>query len=181
MFHGKSKHRMLQPKEIKDLIDYDADAGTFTWKKTDLLKGIIAGRELAIISVGRVIVRGHHISARRLAWVCYFGEWPTGVLRTQTNMEDESRIRNIYMVTWSESRHTAEKHPHNPIAPGVHGRDGAYTSAIMVNYETSRLGTSDDPQRMSRLYKAAKKRIVAKLKKERVYPCLKSNSGRKTA
>lgn len=157
------------PAYLKTMISYDKETGIFTWKKTVLLSGIVAGYPIHVAPDGRVKVRGHTISARRLAWVLHFGEWPRGVVRSKTKNLAEARIAKLFMMMRAEVLHTRKPHE-NSILPGVRGSRGKYAATIQVEKKFKFLGVHETPEEAHRIYVKIKRTAIADLKKKRIYP-----------
>ena len=86
---------------LKELLEYDAGSGLFTWKK-DMAAHVHAG-DIAGNMDGKgywmVTVDGKGRLAHRLAWLYVYGEWPDGEIDHINHQITDNRIDNLRVVT----------------------------------------------------------------------------------
>jgi hypothetical protein len=90
---------------LRAAIDYDADAGTFSWKvfRGHTAKpGSLAG---TLDSKGHRQIRfeGRLHLAHRLAWVMVNGKWPVGEIDHVNRVRDDNRIANLRECSHAEN------------------------------------------------------------------------------
>jgi hypothetical protein len=112
----------IDPKIIKELLDYDPETGKLFWKKrlhgtfdkrgVNIFNTKFAGKEALTTKT----THGYHdgtifnkkYSAHRIAWVLYYGEWPKGHIDHINHNGRDNRIKNLRDVTRSENMRNAQ-------------------------------------------------------------------------
>lgn len=133
---------------IRSLLDYDPETGAFTrkykpkkgqWKIGDRVGGIDAHGYVQINIAGRAL-KGH-----RLAWLHYFGEWPSGQIDHINHDRADNRIANLRVTD------NAGNHKNRPMqrnnktgCVGVSWDRCAYVAYITVNGVNTKLGRFAD-------------------------------------
>ncbi len=98
----KRKEAVLTQGRMRELLDYDSDTGTFTWKvnrqggkgikpgaRAGTVKPTGGGKQYRYIRIDQV-----DYLAKRLAWFWVKGEWPS-FLRCVDGNEDNCAINNL--------------------------------------------------------------------------------------
>lgn len=77
----KAKEALLTADYVREVLDYNPETGEFIWKKRagHIMPGTKAG---GIWKNGYCFIKlkGKQYLAQRLAWLYYYGEWPSGIL-----------------------------------------------------------------------------------------------------
>lgn len=97
----------LDQQKIKEILNYDPDAGTFTWKKrpsTKINAGSIAGCKnpdgYIVIAIDK-----KQYQAANLAWLYMTGEWPFLQIDHINRVRDDNRFCNLREATLTEQQY----------------------------------------------------------------------------
>jgi hypothetical protein len=153
---------MLIAERLRELLDYDAQTGVFTWKVRTSIRtavgmraGGVGGPGYWMISVDSKRYYGH-----RLAWLYVFGEWPKdGEIDHINGDRIDNRISNLREVSRSKNNENKrEPLPNNKSGYlGVFRKRSRWTSRIRVNGKTHSLGGFDTPEAAHAAYLSAKR------------------------
>lgn len=94
----KSRDGLTCVERVRELLDYDPQSGVFIWKVfrggSAPQVGEVAG---AAKPNGHILigVDGVRFQAHRLAWLHYYGRWPTGVVDHINGNGGDNRIENL--------------------------------------------------------------------------------------
>lgn len=86
----------LSAEHLRNLLSYDPVTGIFQWKKLHKRKsarGCAGAKDL----YGYVVIRieGKLYKAHRLAWLHYYGAWPSQNIDHINRIRDDNRIANL--------------------------------------------------------------------------------------
>lgn len=125
--------------ELKSLLFYDPDKGTFTWLVAPYKnKSFLIGREAGCIEqkdgYRRIRIGRHGYPAHRLVWLYVYGRWPAHVIDHINGVPDDNRLCNLREATFSQNSYNARRAKDNTsgvigVAPrkgrwiAYHGRD----------------------------------------------------------
>jgi hypothetical protein len=97
---------------VRSILDYNPATGDFFWKERDnVRKGwntVYAGKKAGTLNVEgyRLIsINDVYYQAHRLAWLHYYGEWPSSTIDHGNHSHDDNRIANLEDATYSEQQH----------------------------------------------------------------------------
>jgi HNH endonuclease len=101
----------LTQTRLKELLDYDADTGLFTWKvaKGTAAAGAVAGN-LNHHGYVRIKVDGTYYRAHRLAWLFVKGSFPSQYLDHWNGIKDDNRICNLRDFTNRQNQQNRKSH-----------------------------------------------------------------------
>lgn len=162
-----SKYKTISRGQIIDRLDYDSDAGIFTWKmphkKALRFKGKRAGcvwkaqangnKDYRYIKFNCIPIAEHH-----LAWMIAYGEWPEMIDHKNgdslDNRIDNLRICNPVINSQNHNRPTRSM-------TGFMGvkkikSTGKYEASIGINGKSVYLGTYNTPQAAHESYLQAR-------------------------
>lgn len=131
---------------LQTILNYEPENGVFTWKMAPSVKlpaGSVAGGRNAN---GRrqIMVNGKSYSARRLAWLFTYGEWPRGKVGHINGVKDDDRIAFLCDYT-PDNLKERERLPKNNTsgARGVSWHKGTkkWVAHCRVNGKTQNLGS----------------------------------------
>jgi hypothetical protein len=137
---------MLTQSELKELIDYDAETGVFTWiqsPRNNIPSGSIAG---SIDSKGyvRILYKKKLYLGHWLAWFFVYNKWPDNELDHINGNPTDNRICNLRDVTRKQNMENKKVYKNSKTGyAGVtwHSRDkkwnvriGHYGKRISIGY-----------------------------------------------
>jgi hypothetical protein len=90
--------------ELKNILDYDADIGIFTWKIKSgcQAEGYIAGSSTASGHL-KVSINGENYRLHNLAWFYVNGVWPIDTLDHINGDKQDNRISNLREATLAQN------------------------------------------------------------------------------
>lgn len=139
--------------EIKDNLEYNPDTGVVSWKL-----GAFKGKPAGSLSEGYVRIRfkRKQYRAHRIAWVLFYGEWPTQELDHIDGNRSNNAICNLREVT--PTQNAQNKHTKRGIPMGVswHKRTKKWQARVMKDYKSIFLGYFDTVEEASAAYWEAK-------------------------
>lgn len=107
----KNRRNDLTAEYVRSILEYDSDKGTFKWKSrpnadkswNTRYAGKAAGGRLykgyRIAAINKTLYRAH-----RLAWLCYYGEWPNDQIDHINMCKSDNRIKNLREATDTQNR-----------------------------------------------------------------------------
>lgn len=130
--------------ELREFLSYDPETGMFHWRKNRgrVRKGAVAGclaeRGVILIVFQQVLYKAH-----RLAWLHYYGVWPTEDIDHKDGDPSNNRIRNLREATDSQNLANMKKPVTNTSGKkGVSWHEGAqkWQAHIRVRGQNNYLG-----------------------------------------
>ena len=110
------KKLQLTQNRLKELIDYNPDTGIFIWKPRPYYTrngvGRIAG---SLHSAGYItlFIDREQYFAHRLAWLYYYGEFPSSNIDHINRIKNDNRIVNLRLANQSQNLMNIVKHKDN--------------------------------------------------------------------
>lgn len=160
---------MINQLELKELLHYDQDLGTFTWLKSyrDIVTGKIAGTN------GRngyidIKIKGVRYYAHRLAWLYVTGQFPLDVIDHIDRNKTNNCFANLRDVSRKENTNNQVDAQINN-ATGIRGvlpYINGYSAQIAVNGKSKHLGVFINIEDAQLAYLSAKE-MYAPLPKRR--------------
>ena len=143
------KKENLTQKELKEVLHYDADSGSFTWLKaiaTRIKVGCIAG---CIDKYGYMIIKinGRNYKAHRLAFLYMDGAFPPNDTDHINHLRADNRFVNLRHATRVENGRNRTRYLKNKSGfTGVywHERDSKWVARIKINGKLKHLGYFTD-------------------------------------
>jgi hypothetical protein len=155
--------KKVSARRLRELLIYDALAGTFTWR-VPVGRKTKAGKPAGKIHHTRyrnIRIDGRDYMAHRLAWLYVRGCWPSGPVRARNKDLLDLRWANLQMRTrkqLAQSQNRAHKNSGTGVL-GV-GINGLKPYArISANGQRFYLGTHDTVEAAGAVYQEAKKRL----------------------
>lgn len=156
-----AKATVLTAEQVGELLAYDPETGSFTWRVGR--KGTKAGAVAGVISnclgyrlIG-VLCQRHY--AHRLAWLLTHGEWPQHQIDHINGDRADNRIINLRCATHLENqqnRHAPKANKHGHAGVFFHPPTGKYVAKIKVMRKRHHLGSFDTPAEAGAAYQAAR-------------------------
>ncbi len=112
----------LNAAQLREAMSYDPESGLLVWlirpsKRVHI--GDIAGRKMASGYI-QIKLFNKYYMAHRLAWLHYYGVWPSQRIDHINRIKTDNRIANLRDVSSSENSWNTGLHPSNKSgAPGV--------------------------------------------------------------
>ena len=98
-------NQILTVDRLREVLAYDPDTGLFKWlvkhkfkPKTEWFGGAANKRGYLHVQIDKVTYQAH-----RIAWMHFYGSWPTKVIDHINRMKNDNRIVNLRDVTPSEN------------------------------------------------------------------------------
>lgn len=118
---NRTKELMLSANSLRNLLDYDASNGDFTWRK-DAARNVMAGSIAGCEKSGEyryITIRGVQYLAHRLAWLYVYGVWPERQVDHINGVKSDNRISNLRQATAAQNQHNRKSQRNN--TSGVKG------------------------------------------------------------
>jgi hypothetical protein len=150
---------ILTQQRLKELLQYDPDAGVFVWNVTRSTAkvgdraGTYDKRGYVRISIDSVVYAAH-----RLAWLYIHGAWPSGVVDHINRNTGDNRLCNLRDTDQYVNTQNARTRKDSPIGlRGVtrHPQSKKWRARIQANGKSVQLGTFDTPMAAAAAYAAA--------------------------
>lgn len=149
----------LTQKQLKKLLRYDKNTGTFTWRETrrgtaraGSIAGTVSSRDYRIIKVFDKIYFAH-----RLAWLYTHGCWPIDQIDHINGVRDDNRITNLRAATGLENQQNRKLSANNATGfMGVSADKDKFRAMIYRKSKCYRLGYFDTPRQAANAYLFAK-------------------------
>lgn len=146
-----------------DLLQYDASTGEFTWIKSpsnNVKAGTLAGG-ISHRGYRYIRVNMKQYLAHRLAWLFYYGKWPSGEIDHINGIKTDNRISNLRDVSHSVNKQNLKKARSDNVTGliGVSPHCGKYRSYIAIGGKRLYLGHYDTAEEAHKVYIEAKRKL----------------------
>ncbi len=146
---------MLTTEELKQILRYNALTGEFTWVACPgpRKSGTPAGRRCGQ-GYKQIQINGRTYRASRLAWLYFYGEWPSSQLDHANRQRDDDRIANLRLAT--PSQNTINRRLKSTV--GLRGTTkikGGWQAQIGIGGKRLYLGTFPTAEQAHAAYQAA--------------------------
>lgn len=140
---------------LKSLVLYDKDTGLFTDIET---KETLGTNYIGYLSIS---YKSKNCLCHRLAWLCYYGKMPNGIIDHINGNKKDNRIKNLRIVTYSKNIQNLKKAYSNNSTKllGVSLKKGKYQARIMLHGKSIHIGTFDCPIKAHNAYLQKKREI----------------------
>lgn len=156
------KHQIDQ-SELKRLINYDCEAGTFNWivSRGRVKAGSLAGRANKS-GYWQIQVLGRLYSAHRLAWLYHYGRWPLSQIDHIDRDPLNNRISNLRECTNrgnGQNKSSAIGSSSKYVGVNWNKLSGKWVASISINGEKRHIGLFEYEIDAAKAYLQEKKRI----------------------
>lgn len=152
--------------ELRSALDYDVATGIFRWKFRDDMQrkwnlkhaGRIAGHTEKRLRYVSIRLNKVSFQAHRLAWLYFYGEWPTGPIDHINRDPADNRITNLRVADVSENARNRIAQKNN--SSGFKGVcfercTGKWRAQIVVRGHHHSLGRYDSAEEAAAAYRIA--------------------------
>lgn len=153
----------LTYERLTHLLKFDPQTGLFSWNNRPC--GHCQTKPVGYTpKSGYVVVMldGVNYRAHRLALFYVNQKWPDGMVDHINGVRDDNRICNLRIVSRSgngqNQRRAKAGSQSGVLGAHKHGKSG-WRSSIVINGETTRLGTFRSPEEAHQAYLVAKRKI----------------------
>lgn len=137
---------MITQKELKDLLHYEPETGTFTWKSTGRGRSERVGYVHKKTGYDKVKINKKEYALHRLAWLYMKGYTPEYHIDHMNGVRDDNRWENLRHVTRVCNMQNQKVRADNTSGfPGVvwNKRDSKWYVQIQMNNRNVHLGIYD--------------------------------------
>jgi len=147
----------LTAKEVRNRLDYDSETGIFKWK-IDVAKNIKAGTVIDPLrnhgNRVQITINKHQHYLNRIAWLHFYGSWPTNLVDHINGCVTDNRISNLRDVSISTNgqnlRKPTSRNRSSFLGVGTVGK--RFRALIVVNGRQRYLGTFDTAEAAHQTY-----------------------------
>jgi len=151
---------VITQSELKEVLNYDAETGLFTWIKTSKMSrrkpGDVAGgtnsegyRQIGVLS--------RYYFAHRLAWLYVHGEWPPGCIDHINGIRTDNSMCNLRVVSVRENNFNIRAIRAKSGHIGVYQKSqGSFFASIKADGKHRGLGSFKSAEEASIAYQTAK-------------------------
>lgn len=162
-----SRHA-LTADYVRSILDYDPETGIFRWRVRsdvpDSWNTKYAGKIVSCTSSCgylRVGINYRRYALHRLAWLCFYGEWPAEQIDHINCIKTDNKIVNLRQATPAENRRNVPARRNNVAGfKGVHWHKprSKWLAQIRFDRKNTYLGLFDTPEEAHAAYCEAAKR-----------------------
>lgn len=155
---------MLTVERLRELLDYDPQTGEFTWKR-NLKGGVRAGNKAGCqdrrgggVEYIRIRIDGRIYHAHRLAWLHFYGEWPSVKIDHVDGWSNA--IANLRLATQAQNvRNARLRHDNTSGFKGVVSRGRKWVAQVNHAGCNNYLGIFESPEAAAAAYDVGAKRL----------------------
>ncbi len=151
-------------EEVRRLFRYDSNTGKFFWL-VSTNRRIVVGSEAGVDWLGyrKITVRGRLYQAHRIAWLHFYGEWPSGCIDHINHITNDNSIANLRDGSHAENMGNLNR-PMKHNTSGVlgvswHKAARKWWAQITLNRVHNNLGLFDNKDDAQQAYLNAKRKL----------------------
>ena len=113
---------MITANRLRQLLDYDADTGVFTWREPRGVRSHSVAGSIDNHGYRKIKINGRCYKAHRLlAWPHVHGEWPSGEIDHANGNKADNPIRNLRIAIATPSQNNWNRAPTSRNSTGFKG------------------------------------------------------------
>lgn len=151
---------MLTADRVRELLHYEPDTGTFTWRKTSrrAVAGAVAGSDNGEGYL-QISVDGRRYAAHRLAWLHVHGDWPETELDHIDGVRSHNALANLRLADRFLNNRNVHGARHNSKTGllGASPKGNRFVAQITANGVNHYLGRFKTAEEAHAAYIAAKR------------------------
>lgn len=151
----------LTAERLRQVLDYDPEAGVFTWCVTLSPRAVVGTRAGTLTPKGyrRIAIDGVLHRASRLAWLYVHGCWPVKTMDHINRVRDDDRIGNLRDVSTAENNENKTPNKHG--FPGVqrNSLSPGFIAVIKANRQRYHLGVFATAEEAGAAYAEARAKV----------------------
>jgi hypothetical protein len=153
----------MTPERLRELLNYDARTGVFTWAKTrrGCRIGGIVGCCMKHGYIGIRLDNTLHY-AHRLAWLYVYGKWPINQIDHIDGNRANNAFGNLREVSNAENAQNKRKSRNKSGFCGVRKENSKWLAEIKIDYKSIRIGLFGTPEEAHQAYILAKRKLHVK-------------------
>lgn len=148
----------LSQQFIQEILEYNPVTGEFFWKidvSQRCRKGTPTGLPRSNGAYSTIMIDGINYAAHRIAWLHYYGKWPSKFLDHKDRIKSNNRIENLREASNSQNKCNMGKRVDNTSGyKGVYPnrKSNNYRACICINGNKISLGSFDTAEEAHAAY-----------------------------
>lgn len=137
---------MITADEVRRLFDYNPSSGLLSWRLSNSPRAHIGSQAGCKKPNGyiQVDIRKRAYKAHRLAWLHFYGQWPSGHIDHVNGVKDDNRIKNLRVATNSQNQANVQIRKNSRSGlKGASFQAGRWRAQIKFNRKNISLGYFD--------------------------------------
>lgn len=148
----------LTQAQIHELLEYNSITGEFFWKVSVSNRkpaGSATGKPRKGNKYSTIMINGINYMAHRIAWLHYYGHWPTQFVDHKDGVKSNNAITNLREASNSQNKCNMGKRTDNSTGfKGVYFNklNSNYRAGICINGQKISLGSFSTPEEAHAAY-----------------------------
>lgn len=158
--------RKFSADYLREILDYNHETGDFTWRRASKHVPWLQGKKAGSIEQQGywvIVVNKVNYKAHILAWLHFYGSWPSKQLDHANGIRHDNRIANLREATAVQNQHNRGKRPSNKSGyKGVYWATDQkkWRATICVNRKRHYLGDFKTPELAAQAYQEAANKFL---------------------
>ena len=159
----ENNNMTLTRTRLQELLSYNPETGLFNWKVAAARRIKVGQDAGSVNSEGYLHIRidGEGYKVQRLAWLHFYGVWPTGVIDHINGIKDDNRLANLRDVSRRENASNMQRHREGHLVGTCWDkRRNMWLAGIKINGKREFLGYHLTQELASQAYQKALFNII---------------------